>query len=61
MTQHRLIDPGTEHQLRQLAVEIDRTALGLCNIMHQLCDVFRSLGIDNQEPIDMETLLRDLF
>jgi len=50
-----------EHQLRQIAAEIDKTALSLCSIMHQLCDVFISLGIDSKEPVDLETLLRDLF
>jgi len=61
MNKHRSIDPVMEHQLRQIAAEIDKTALSLCSIMHQLCDVFISLGIDSKEPVDLETLLRDLF
>ena len=61
MNKHRSIDPVIEHQLRQIAADIDKTALGLANIMHQLCDVFISLGINNKEPVELETLLRDLF
>lgn len=61
MNKHRSIDPAIEHQLRQIAAEIDKTALSLCNVMHQLCDVFIGLGINNKEPVDLETLLRDLF
>lgn len=61
MTRHQSIDQTTETKLRQLAGQVDRAAVEMCSIMHQLCDLFIDLGIDDRQQVDAEELLQNLF